>query len=302
MRCWRQYYRQHVARASPIFRTAGGRLYSAHRAAGPAAPDQPLHRAHRAVRDAVALRTLGPALRHHPRQRTGRAAALHHRRARAHLPPAGDGARLCRRHVRHRRARYGAAQRRPARARPGSAVRCRPHRTAHRTRPGRRAALRRALRRVPQRLHHDQLLRQLPRRRRAPHPRPQRPRHHLWDVQGAPPRSQAVAVHPHHERRRQRPRGVPLHGRQCQRLTYPHRNLEHAARGGRPQRLPVLRGLKALFSRKHGPHRPRWRPLRDRDAAQPSGGREVPRMDSNPHAGLDAGVGPAQPALQRRAA
>jgi hypothetical protein len=265
-------------------------------------PDQPLHRAHRAARDAVALRALGPALRHHPRQRTGRAAAFHHRRARAHLPPAGDGARLCRRHVRHRRARDGAPRRRPARARPGSAVRCRPHRAAHRTCPGRRAALRRALRRVPQRLHHDQLLRQLPRRRRAPHPWPQRPRHHLWAVQGAPSRSQAAAIHPHHERRRQRPSGVSLHGRQRQRLTDPHRDLEHAAHGGRPQRLPVLRGLKTVFPREHGPHRPRRRPLRHRDATQPTGGRAVPRMDSNPHARLDAGLGPAQPALQRRAA
>ena len=59
---------------------------------------------------------------------------------------------------------------------------------------------------------------------------------------------------------------------------------------------------KTLFPREHGPHRPRRRPLRHRDAAQPTGGRAVPRMDSNPHARLDAGVGPAQPALQRRAA
>ena len=43
----------------------------------------------------------------------------------------------------------------------------------------------------------------IPRRLGPQDPRPQRPGHHLWPLQGPPPRSQAAVVRPHHGRRRQ---------------------------------------------------------------------------------------------------
>src|SRR4249920_1808700 len=75
--------------------------------------------------------------------------------------------------------------------------------------------------------------------------------------------------------------------------------MEHAALSGRPQRLSLLRGLKTLFGREHVSYRSRRRALRDGHAAQPAGGRAVPRRDPDPRARVDPGLGPAQPALQR---
>ena len=80
------------------------------------------------------------------------------------------------------------------------------------------------------------VLRQLSWGLRPSDPRPDRAGDHLRPLQGPPPRSEAAAVHPHDDRRRQCPRRLPLHRRQRQRLADPHRDLERAARPWRDGR------------------------------------------------------------------
>ncbi|MCC7081592.1 MAG: DUF4277 domain-containing protein, partial [Burkholderiales bacterium] len=115
------------------------------------------------------------------------------------------------------------------------------------------------------------------------------------------PGSEAVAVHPHRDRRGGASL-VSLRRRQHQRLGHPRADLGGAARGGRARRLPVRGRLQAVLLREHAVHRRRGRALRDRDAAHPPGGRVLSQVDPDSPPGLGARLRSAQCPPQRRPA
>ena len=114
-------------------------------------------------------------------------------------------------------------------------------------------------------------------------------------LERSPAGPEAAGIHPDAVRLPRRAGDLPAGGREHQRRPDPHSHLGSAGQADRRPWLPLCRRLQARLGGGDGSYPPRRRPVHYRAAAQPQGGRGVPRLDAGPRARLGRSSPRARP-------